>query len=110
MNHKHTFTRYFATNNEKEGSESEDDEDDGDDDEPEFDDGDAENLAVGVLPKRDTLPETQGTFLDALNIPVYSIDGSKTGETVTLPGRIFDVPLRVDVVQRVVVWQRNRKR
>tara|TARA_B110000977_G_scaffold16922_2_gene20706 strand:- start:28115 stop:29263 length:1149 start_codon:yes stop_codon:yes gene_type:complete len=110
LNHKHTFTRYFATNNEKEGSESEDDEDDGDDDEPEFDDGDAENLAVGVLPKRDTLPETQGTFLDALNIPVYSIDGSKTGETVTLPGRIFDVPLRVDVVQRVVVWQRNRKR
>lgn len=29
---------------------------------------------------------------------------------MTLPGRIFDVPLRVDIVHRVVVWQRNKRR
>ncbi|ACO70540.1 predicted protein, partial [Micromonas commoda] len=31
-------------------------------------------------------------------------------ETVTLPGRHFDVPLRVDIAHRVVVWQRSKRR
>jgi large subunit ribosomal protein L4 len=37
------------------------------------------------------------------------IDGTKKG-SVTLPGRIFDVPLRVDIVHRVMVYQRNKAR
>jgi len=47
---------------------------------------------------------------DCEDVPVYRLTGVKTGETVTLPGRIFDVPLRVDVAHRVVLWQRNKRR
>ena len=42
-------------------------------------------------------------------IAVYGIDGERRGE-VTLPGRIFDAPLRVDIAHRVVRWQRARAR
>ena len=41
---------------------------------------------------------------------MYGITGAPTGETVTLPGRHFDVPLRVDIAHRVVVWQRSKRR
>ena len=90
-----------------------DDERDGeDDDDSDFDSegSSSSSLAVGALPKRETLSEDQGTMRDFENVPVYSMSGDPTGEFVTLPGRIFDVPLRVDVAHRVVVWQRNRKR
>ncbi|EEH54107.1 uncharacterized protein MICPUCDRAFT_20384, partial [Micromonas pusilla CCMP1545] len=43
-------------------------------------------------------------------LPVFTIDGTPTGETLILPGRHFDQPLRVDLVHRVVHWQRNKAR
>lgn len=71
-----------------------------------FDDG----LAAGVLPRRDAVAPDQGSMRDCEDVPVYRLTGVKTGETVTLPGHIFDVPLRVDVAHRVVLWQRNKRR
>ena len=121
-NNKALGRRHFASGLAKGGDETDDDdededetddesEDDDDDDDDDGDDDDSDDLDVaGVLPRRETLPETQGSMLDVVNVPVYTISGEKTGEFVTLPGRIFDVPLRVDVAQRVVVWQRNKKR
>ena len=73
-------------------------------------DDDEDVLAAGVLPRRDALAPDQGSMRDCEGVPVYSLTGVQTGETVTLPGRIFDVPLRVDVAHRVVVWQRNKRR
>ena len=71
-----------------------------------FDDG----FAAGVLPRRDAVAPDQGSMRDCEDVPVYRLTGVKTGETVTLPGHIFDVPLRVDVAHRVVLWQRNKRR
>ena len=45
-----------------------------------------------------------------MTLDVFTVSGARTGETVTLPGRVFDVPLRVDVAHRVVIWQRNKRR
>ena len=70
----------------------------------------ADGLAAGVLPRRDAVAPDQGSMRDCEDVPVYRLTGVKTGETVTLPGRIFDVPLRVDVAHRVVLWQRNKRR
>ena len=70
----------------------------------------AGGLAAGVLPRRDAVAPDQGSMRDCEDVPVYRLTGVKTGETVTLPGRIFDVPLRVDVAHRVVLWQRNKRR
>ena len=39
---------------------------------------------------------------------VRSLDGAEVDGSVTLPGRIFDVPLRIDIAHRVVRWQRAR--
>ena len=60
----------------------------------------------GVMDVRWNISETQGKGMDA-TIAVYGIDGERRGE-VTLPGRIFDAPLRVDIAHRVVRWQRAR--
>jgi len=60
----------------------------------------------GVMDVRWNISETQGKGVDA-TIAVYGIDGERRGE-VTLPGRIFDAPLRVDIAHRVVRWQRAR--
>ena len=82
----------------------------GADDDAKEDAENADGLAAGVLPRRDALAPDQGSMRDCEDVPVYRLTGAKTGETVTLPGRIFDVPLRVDVAHRVVLWQRNKKR
>ena len=83
---------------------------DTDDDTAEDAPEDADGLVVGVLPRRDSLAPDQGSMRDCEDVPVYRLTGAKTGETVTLPGRIFDVPLRVDIAHRVVLWQRNKRR
>ena len=96
--------RTFATG---QGADDDDAEDAAEDD---ILDDDEDVLAAGVLPRRDALAPDQGSMRDCEGVPVYSLTGVKTGETVTLPGRIFDVPLRVDVAHRVVLWQRNKRR
>ena len=73
------------------------------------DDSDDGDFPAGVLGALDELPSDQGAGADR-SLPVYTVEGVPTGETVTLPGGIFDVPLRVDIVHRVVVWQRNKRR
>lgn len=70
---------------------------------------DLDGLPVEALELRDAIPEDQGSMADR-TLPVYGITGEPTGETVTLPGRHFDVPLRVDIAHRVVVWQRSKRR
>ena len=86
------------------------------------DDDDAEDVAedraatTTGCPRRRRAPASRrararpGSMRDCEGVPVYRLTGTKTGETVTLPGRIFDVPLRVDIAHRVVVWQRNKRR
>ena len=96
--------RTFATGRGADDDDAEDAAEDADDD------GDEDVLAAGVLPRRDALAPDQGSMRDCEGVPVYRLTGAKTGETVTLPGRIFDVPLRVDIAHRVVVWQRNKRR
>ena len=48
--------------------------------------------------------EEQGLYCD-LVVPVYRLDRQPTGETYTLGGDIFDVPIRRDILHRVVRWQ-----
>lgn len=48
--------------------------------------------------------EVQGLYCD-LVVPVYTLDRQPTGETYTLGGDIFDVPIRRDILHRVVRWQ-----
>ena len=60
-------------------------------------------------PRFAAVPSDQGTGRD-VTLDVFTVSGARTGETVTLPGRVFDVPLRVDVAHRVVIWQRNKRR
>lgn len=44
-------------------------------------------------------------------LPVYSIaTGEKTNEMITLDNRVFGMPLREDILQRVVVWQLAKRR
>ena len=44
-------------------------------------------------------------------LPVYSIaTGEKTNEMITLDNRVFGMPLRKDILQRVVVWQLAKRR
>lgn len=39
-------------------------------------------------------------------LPVYSIlTGDVTGQMITLNNRVFGMPLREDILHRVVVWQ-----
>lgn len=53
-------------------------------------------MATQVLPKE---------------LPVYSFaDGVETGEMIQLDPRVFHVPLRVDILHRVVVWQEKNAR
>ena len=66
------------------------------------------SLSTGVMRVRWNIAETQGLGADATT-PVFGYDGETKGE-VALPGRIFDAPLRVDIVHRVVRWQRARAR
>ena len=65
--------------------------------------------AAAALARFAAVPSDQGTGRD-LTLDVFTVSGARTGETVTLPGRVFDVPLRVDVAHRVVIWQRNKRR
>jgi len=62
----------------------------------------------GVMDVKYVIEDGQGRGNDRV-IAVYGIDGERRGE-VTLPGRIFDAPLRVDIAHRVVRWQRARAR
>lgn len=39
-----------------------------------------------------------------IDVPVYNIAGETVGQT-TLPGSIFSVPVRRDILHRVVRWQ-----
>lgn len=44
-------------------------------------------------------------------LPVYSIaTGDKTDEVITLNNRVFGMPLREDILHRVVVWQVSVRR
>ena len=44
-------------------------------------------------------------------LPVYNIaTGEKTGESITLDNRVFGMPLREDILHRVVVWQLAKRR
>lgn len=63
---------------------------------------------TGVMRVRWKIDEAQGRGQDAV-VSVYGWDGEVRGE-VTLPGRIFDQPLRVDIAHRVVRWQRAKAR
>eukprot|EP00891_Asterochloris_glomerata_P000877 jgi/Astpho2/877/Aster-x0973 len=40
--------------------------------------------------------------------PVFNLDGKRIGEQ-QLPGTVFDVPIRRDILQRVVQWQLARR-
>ena len=44
-----------------------------------------------------------------MKLDIYKLDGSKSG-LVELPAAVFAAPVRTDVMQRVVVWQRAAKR
>ena len=37
-------------------------------------------------------------------VPVYNLDNQEVGQ-YTLPGTIFGVPVRTDILHRVVRWQ-----
>ena len=44
-------------------------------------------------------------------LPVYNIaTGEKTDESITLDNRVFGMPLREDILHRVVVWQLAKRR
>lgn len=44
-------------------------------------------------------------------LPVYNIaTGEKTEEKITLDNRVFGMPLREDILHRVVVWQLAKRR
>lgn len=113
-------TRGFASDATRSKSADETEEDADDDDEDDDDennvglfDGNADastssSLSTGVMRVRWNIAETQGLGADATT-PVFGYDGETKGE-VALPGRIFDAPLRVDIVHRVVRWQRARAR
>ncbi len=62
----------------------------------------------GAMRVRWTIDEAQGGGKDAV-VMMHGWDGEVRGET-TLPGRIFDQPLRVDIAHRVVRWQRAKAR
>eukprot|EP00890_Picochlorum_soloecismus_P004822 jgi/Picsp_1/5340/NSC_02701-R1_50s ribosomal protein l4 len=49
----------------------------------------------------------QGTGQD-VTVPLFDIDKNNIG-SYTLPGDIFDVPIRIDILHRVVRWQLARK-
>ena len=38
-------------------------------------------------------------------LPVFSIMGDQTSQSITLNNRVFGMPLREDILHRVVVWQ-----
>lgn len=110
-------TRGFASDatRSKSADEAEAEEDLDDDDDEDvglFDDtadaSTSSSLSTGVMRVRWNIAETQGLGADATT-PVFGYDGETKGE-VALPGRIFDAPLRVDIVHRVVRWQRARAR
>jgi len=111
-------TRGFASDatRSKSADEAEEDSDADDEDDSEnvgLFDGNADastsaSLSTGVMRVRWNIAETQGLGADATT-PVFGYDGETKGE-VALPGRIFDAPLRVDIVHRVVRWQRARAR
>lgn len=112
-------TRGFASDatRSKSADEAEEDADDDDDENDDENvglfDGNADastssSLSTGVMRVRWNIPETQGLGADTTT-PVFGYDGETKGE-VALPGRIFDAPLRVDIVHRVVRWQRARAR
>eukprot|EP00271_Cylindrocystis_brebissonii_P005143 TRINITY_DN17092_c0_g1_i1.p1 TRINITY_DN17092_c0_g1~~TRINITY_DN17092_c0_g1_i1.p1 ORF type:complete len:324 (-),score=52.87 TRINITY_DN17092_c0_g1_i1:1064-2035(-) len=54
-------------------------------------------------------PETTGIYCDR-TLPVFNFQLQETGASATLPGAIFDVPLRPDICHRVVVWQLAKRR
>ncbi len=41
-------------------------------------------------------------------VPIYNLQKEQVG-TYTLPGDVFDVPIRRDILHRVVRWQRARR-
>lgn len=45
----------------------------------------------------------QGTG-QSITVPLFDIDKNKIG-SYTLPGDVFDVPIRIDILHRVVRWQ-----
>ena len=49
----------------------------------------------------------QGTFQSYV-VPLYNLDKQQVGEQV-LDGSIFDVPIRKDILHRVVRWQLARR-
>lgn len=38
-------------------------------------------------------------------LPVFSITGDQLSQSITLNNRVFGMPLREDILHRVVVWQ-----
>lgn len=52
-------------------------------------------------------PAEQGLRQDQ-TWPVFNLDGERIGEQ-QLPGTVFDVPIRRDILQRVVQWQLARR-
>ena len=72
------------------------------------DEANAVEPTPGAMRVRWTIDEAQGRGRDAV-VTMYGWDGKVRGET-TLPGRIFDQPLRVDIAHRVVRWQRAKAR
>lgn len=43
-------------------------------------------------------------------VPVWRLDGTPTERAVELDGTVFDVPIRPDIVHRVVRWQLAKRR
>lgn len=43
-------------------------------------------------------------------MPVWRLDGTPTGRSLQLDGSVFDVPIRPDIVHRVVRWQLAKRR
>ncbi|KAK9795864.1 hypothetical protein WJX73_010076 [Symbiochloris irregularis] len=65
-----------------------------------------ERTAAGLLPAGKTAKPESSQDRD---LPVYNLDKEVVG-TCTLPGRIFDVAVRKDILHRVVRWQLAKRR
>ena len=83
-----------------------DDTDDGVDDEDDEDDEWVEDVAANPLEPQYAVP-----LPDRLHVPILSLPTSEEVGTIHLSSDVFGMdPIRPDLLHRVVIWQRNKKR
>jgi len=84
-------------------NDDDDDEDDGDDDK---DDEWVEDVAANPLEPQYAVP-----LPDRLHVPILNLSTSEEVGTIHLSSDVFGMdPIRPDLLHRVVIWQRNKKR